>query len=58
MTPNEFKKKMEGIRKRWGADTREILHCEADEMVAKILTELGYQEGAKIYNELPKWYGR
>lgn len=58
MTPDEFKKKMENIKKSWGGDTREILHCEADEIVAKILRELGYGEGAKIYNELPKWYGR
>jgi hypothetical protein len=57
MTPEEFKNKMETIKEHWANHTSEILHCKADKMVANMLTELGYGEGAKIYSDLPKRYG-
>ena len=57
MTPEEFKNIIVNFKQRWGDHTREILHCEADKIVDNILTELGYEEGAKIYSNLPKWYG-
>lgn len=34
----------------------EISHIEADEILCKILKELGYTEIVKAYNKVSKWY--
>jgi len=35
---------------------QEIGHMEADDILCKLLAELGYQEVVDVYESLPKWY--
>lgn len=37
-------------------DNPEIAHFEADILMCKLLTELGYDEGVKIFKNMFKWY--
>lgn len=34
----------------------ERAHVEADEVLCKLLTALGYDDVVKEYREIPKWY--
>lgn len=34
----------------------ETWHYEADEIICGLLTQLGYSEVVKEWNEVPKWY--
>lgn len=53
MTPEEFAGKMEWIRR--GGDI-EVMHAEADELMAQMLVELGYGEGVAIFKAMERWY--
>ncbi len=35
---------------------KEIAHIEADDLMCELLTELGYGEAVKIFEEMEKWY--
>lgn len=59
MTPEEFAKKMKEIAE--SKDYKkfrdsENLHMEADMLLCRVLIELGYIDGVKIFKEMEKWY--
>lgn len=59
MTPSEFAAKMQAFRDRKTDNplvSLEDFHEEADNLMVEMLEELGYVEGAAIYESLPKWY--
>lgn len=53
MTPEEFKKEMQKIADEYGTEDG---HIEADDLMIKLLKELGYEEGAEIFDRMYKWY--
>jgi hypothetical protein len=53
MTPEEFAKAMEEIDEEWDAEER---HIKADELMARVLAELGYGKGAGIFEMMNKYY--
>ena len=55
MTPEEFEKEMIVIRETNG-DSPERFHYEADKLMCKILYQLGYGNGVKIFEDNEKWY--
>lgn len=62
MTPDEFKQQMQIILDParymlrddalYGGDDHEL----ADKLVAKLLIQLGYSEGAILFRDMHKWY--
>ena len=55
MTPYEFWEKM------WRIKTdpdlyKETAHIAMDEVMCDLLRELGYGDGVKLFEEMPKWY--
>ena len=54
-TPEEFKSELEAIIERENIDdgTR---HARMDELMCKVLTDLGYGEGVAIFEKTPKYY--
>ncbi len=54
MTPAQFADEMMKIARQTG-DT-EMSHCDADDLLCKVLAELGYADGVKIFTEMDKWY--
>lgn len=57
MTPKEFKEEMQKIVDKEDADgDREKCHVEADALLCKVLKQLGYGDGVKVFNDLGKWY--
>ena len=55
MTPAEFAEQMKTVRENRRLDA-EVAHAEMDDLMAKLLVELGYQEGVAIFEEQAKWY--
>ena len=55
MSPAEFVKALRAVAVECRGDT-ENLHCEADDLLCRVLTELGYGEGVEIFKKLDKWY--
>lgn len=53
MTPKEAADKM---REMVAGDDVEMGHREADDLLCQILTELGYGECAKVFDDMVKWY--
>lgn len=53
MTPEEFQAAMAAIFHDYD---QEIAHIEADDLMVKLLTQLGYGEGAAIFDNASKWY--
>lgn len=53
MTPEEFADAMKKIADN--GDT-EYDHRDADDLMIKVLTSLGYGEGAEIFDCMDKWY--
>lgn len=37
-------------------EREEVCHCEMDDLMCQVLTELGYGDGVKVFDETPKWY--
>lgn len=37
-------------------DDTEMAHILADELMCKLLRELGYNEGVEIFEKMGKWY--
>lgn len=53
MTPEEFLTRMKELADR---EYVEIEHETADALLCEVLTSLGYGEGVKVYNAMPKWH--
>ena len=34
----------------------EHAHCEGDDILCELLTELGYADVVEVYMKVPKWY--
>lgn len=53
--PDKFKSELEAIIERENIDdgTR---HARMDELMCKVLTDLGYGEGVAIFEKTPKYY--
>ena len=54
MTPEEFTKEMKAVAK-FPPDV-EAGHSSGDELLCKVLRELGYGEGVEIFENMDKWY--
>jgi hypothetical protein len=54
--PKQFAKEMQEIEKQYGHDT-EVAHSCADDLAMRVLKELGYGTGVKIFDNMKKWYG-
>ena len=55
MSPDEFRDRITEIAKRAPYDPEDA-HGKADDLMCEILTNLGYGEGVKIFEEMDKWY--
>ena len=55
MTPKEFAKEMAKLTADKDGDF-ERAHGQMDDLMCKLLKELGYKEGIKIFEEQDKWY--
>lgn len=56
MTPEEFKMKMAAYAKMSEEGDKEDPHRDADELMCDLLISFGYDEGVKIFLDMPKWY--
>lgn len=58
MTKEEFYLKMLALKqlKEAGEISTEDVHIDADGLMCKLLTELGYGDGVEVFYNLPKWY--
>ncbi|MBU0752400.1 MAG: hypothetical protein KJ787_14090 [Gammaproteobacteria bacterium] len=54
-TPEEFAAQMQKIRDTVGGD-EEVAHADMDNLMAKVLVELGYRDGIAIFDKQEKWY--
>jgi hypothetical protein len=54
-TPNQFSNEMRRIFKQEGADY-EFAHAKMDNLMAKVLVELGYGAGIAVFDKQEKWY--
>lgn len=52
MTPEEFKDAMLELTDL----DEEAGHSEMDDLIIKLLYSLGYEDGAEIFEDFPKWY--
>ena len=55
LTPEEFKNEMALIDDEYGRDP-ETAHRMMDELMATMLSSLGYKDGVDIFNGSMKWY--
>ena len=55
MTPKEFAEAMEAAAKFYEADV-EIGHSSGDHLMCRVLSELGYNEGVEIFQDMTKHY--
>lgn len=55
LTPEEFKNAMVLIDHEYGRDP-ETAHIMMDELMATMLSSLGYKDGIDIFNRTMKWY--
>ena len=58
-TPDEFAQTMRDIfvKDEYGYyKDKEKAHYEADKLIIMLLNELGYSEGAWVFDEADKWY--
>ena len=53
MTPEEFTQKMIEISM---TDDTQDRHEAGDSLMQEVLTQLGYGEGADVFEEFDKWY--
>lgn len=55
MTKEEFAIRMNEIANNENWD-EEYTHIKADDLIIELLKSLGYDEGAQIFDDMPKWY--
>lgn len=55
VNPSTFAERMREIQAKYGAD-KEVAHTEADKLICQLLKELGYEEGAAVFEEANLWY--
>lgn len=53
LTPKDFADKMRELDQNDNVETKHIL---ADNLIIKLLVQLGYQDGAKVFQDMAKWY--
>lgn len=53
ISPKEFAEQMREIAKE-----RDTAYCHVwmDELMVKVLNQLGYEEGTKVFDSTMKWY--
>lgn len=57
MTPKEFENGMLFLEQEYGnGKDEEEFHREGDDLMKKILIQLGYESGIEIFDRNPKWY--
>ena len=57
MTPEAFEEAMQQIKKADEAKSdHEGTHSQADDLMCKLLRDLGYAEGVKVYNRMERWH--
>lgn len=56
MNPQEFYKKMKRLRGNNDDYDEEATHKAMDNLMCEVLTELGYEDGVKVFKETYKWY--
>ena len=54
-TPEEFAAQMQLIRDKMG-DDKEVAHGAMDDLMGRVLIELGYGDGIAIFEQQGKWY--
>lgn len=55
LTPDEFLGHIMSLKGKYDGDT-EAFHAAADDLLCKVLRQLGYKEGIEVYKETEKWY--
>lgn len=55
MDPQKFYEKMDQIRMQYKSDL-EACHVEMDDLMCKVLNELGYEAGVRVFENTEKWY--
>ena len=57
MTSKEFEIRMLFLEQEYGnGKDAEEFHREGDDLMMKVLIQLGYESGIEIFNRNPKWY--
>lgn len=60
ITPAEFEDKMKDmeyrLKNRVEGYYEEEAHIDADNLMCKVLKDLGYEKGVEIFERMPKWY--
>lgn len=57
MTPEEFFVRMKEIVERDAKEgDHEMTHIARDEVMERVLTELGYGEGLKLFDRVTMWF--
>lgn len=54
-TPREFRREMEVI-KATHEDDEELMHIKMDDVMCRVLYELGYGEGVNVFEQTKKYY--
>jgi hypothetical protein len=54
--PDEFLKEMTDVSSRVSYDA-EVRHIKMDDLMCKLLEQLGYSEAVKVFRRSDKWYG-
>jgi len=53
IAPKEFKERMAHLAE---IDDKEERHSKMDDLMVEVLSQLGYEEGARIFENTEKWY--
>ena len=56
ITPEEFKEKMIYLNYEANHHDAEGPHAMADDLMCEILSDLGYDEGVKLFQDMRRWY--
>jgi hypothetical protein len=58
LTPKEFEDKLAKIHKKYLIDVNdeEVCHIKMDDLIQRLLIDLGYEDGAYIFEHTKKWY--
>lgn len=57
ITPKEFKEEMQKLEELYGnGKDEEEFHIEADHLICKVMANLGYYDGIRIFERNSKWW--